>query len=75
MADEVGEAFFQKIVGLTNLMFGLGMFFFFRKKSSKHRMLEDDVVFFCFFADFFFQTFSMLGGIFVKMGLNDLEEG
>lgn len=68
VADEVGEAFFQKIVGLTNLMFGLGMFFFFQKKSSKHRMLEDDVGIFLFFLQFFFQTFSMLGGIFVKMG-------
>ena len=64
MADEVGEAFFQKIVGLTNLMFGLGMFFFFRKKSSKHRMLEDDVGIFLFFCSFFFSNIFNVGGNF-----------
>lgn len=60
MADEVGEAFFQKIVGLTNLMFGLGMFFF-RKKSSKHRMLEDDVGIFLFFCRFLLNIFNVWG--------------
>ena len=39
-------------------------------------MLEDDVgILVFFFADVFFLAFSMLGEIFVKMGLNDLEEG
>lgn len=68
VADEVGEAFFQKIVGLTNLMFGLGMFFFFRKNHQNIACWKMMLGFFCFFCSFFFQTFSMLGGIFVKMG-------
>lgn len=60
------SAFFQKIVDLICL---LGMFFF-AEKTSKHSMLEDDVgIFFSFFFRcFFFVAFSILVGIFVKMG-------
>ena len=79
LADEVGGSiFFQKIVKnwpIWCLVWGC-FFFLFAEKiiQTLHagRWCWDFVV---FFADVFFSAFSMLGGICVKMGPNDLEEG